>query len=291
MGDAMDEPVDLILNLTPTGMIPTKAMTPHVPVSVSEIVEEVHRCAEIGITMVHLHARDDQERPTHKADVYGRIVEGIRRHTPELVLCVSLSGRTVQELALRAEPLGLEGPLKPDMGSLTLSSMNFPGQASLNPPDVVRGLAEEMLRRRIVPELEIFDLGMANYAKYLLSKGLLEPPLYANIFLGNIAGAQLDLAHAGLMLRDLPAGTLWSMAGLGDAQLPANLLGIAMGGGVRVGLEDAIHMDASRRSLATNAALVERIHALAAKAGRRVMSPGELRRRLSMNPGMGDVVR
>lgn len=287
----MAEPMDLILNLTPTGMIPTKAMTPHVPVSVSEIVEDVHRCAEIGITMVHLHARDDQERPTHKADVYGRIVEGIRRHSPELVLCVSLSGRTVQELALRAEPLCLEGPLKPDMGSLTLSSMNFPGQASLNPPDVVRGLAEEMLRRRIVPELEIFDLGMANYAKYLLSKGLLEPPLYANVFLGNIAGAQLDLAHAGLMLRDLPSGTLWSMAGLGDVQLPANLLGIAMGGGVRVGLEDAIHMDASRRILATNAALVERIHALASRAGRKVMSPGELRRRLSMNPGSGEVGR
>ena len=85
---------NLIINFTPTGMIPTKDMTPHVPVSVSEIVEDVHRASEIGITMVHLHARDTITGiPTYKKEIYGKIVEGIRKYAPYLVICISLSGR------------------------------------------------------------------------------------------------------------------------------------------------------------------------------------------------------
>ena len=72
--------MNLLINFTPTGMIPTLAMTPHVPVAVSEIVEDVQQACEIGITMVHLHARDEiTGLPTYKAEVYGKIIEGIRR--------------------------------------------------------------------------------------------------------------------------------------------------------------------------------------------------------------------
>src|SRR4029077_17391122 len=142
-----------ILNLTPTGMVPTKAMTPHVPISAGEIIEDVLCCAEIGITMVHLHARDQDGLPTYKAEVYGRLIEGIRRYAPQLVICVSLSGRNVQDFAKRAEPLGLQGLQKPDMGSLTLSSLNFTGQASVNEPETIKMLAHDMLKRGIVPRL------------------------------------------------------------------------------------------------------------------------------------------
>lgn len=84
---------------TPTGMIPTKKMTPHVPVSVSEIVEDVHRATDIGITMVHLHSRDAVSGvPTYEKVVYAEIIEGIRKYAPELVICVSLSGRNFGEL-------------------------------------------------------------------------------------------------------------------------------------------------------------------------------------------------
>jgi 3-keto-5-aminohexanoate cleavage enzyme len=277
----------MIVNLTPTGMVPTKEMTPHVPISTKEIVDEVRRCCEIGITMVHLHARDDKGAPTYKKEVYGELIGGIREFAPELVICVSLSGRRVQALANRMEPLELSGPLKPDMGSLTLSSLNFSAQGSFNDPGTVKALAQEMGKRGILPELEIFDLGMANYANYLVTKDLLRPPHYANIFLGNVATAQLDLAHAGLLIRDLPKDTLWSLAGIGDAQLSANTLGIAMGGGVRVGLEDAIHMDVDRKVLATNAAMVERVKRIGAEFGKKSMAPAELRRRLNLAPGRG----
>jgi 3-keto-5-aminohexanoate cleavage enzyme len=277
----------LIVNLTPTGMIPTKSMTPHVPISVPEIVDEVLACHDVGITMVHLHARDEEGRPTYRADVYRRLIEGIRQHAPELVICVSLSGRNVREFEKRAEPLGLAGPLKPDMGSLTLSSMNFSGRASVNEPEVIQALAKEMQVRGIVPELEIFDLGMVNYAKYLISKALLHPPYYANLFLGNIAGAQLDLLHAGLLIQDLPEETFWSLGGIGDAQAGATALAVAIGGGVRVGLEDSIYTNDSRQVLATNRNMVKRAHWMASAVDRRVMIPLEFRQLLHLQTEKG----
>lgn len=161
----------VVINFTPTGMIPTKRMTPQVPVSVTEIIEDVHQATELGITLVHLHARDAQtEEPTHKKEVYGEIIEGIRKYAPELVICVSLSGRNVSELELRADPLNLEGHLKPDLGSLTFSSLNFANSASRNSPRMVQNLAARMKEKGIVPELEVFDNGMVNYSKYLIKK-------------------------------------------------------------------------------------------------------------------------
>jgi 3-keto-5-aminohexanoate cleavage enzyme len=271
----------VVVNFTPTGMVPTKAMTPHVPISVNEIVEDVHKAHELGITIVHLHARNQSTgEPTSDAAVYGDLIAGIRRFTEDLVICVSLSGRTVGEFERRAEPLFLDGAAKPDMGSLTLSSLNFNRTASVNEPTIIIRLAETMQDRGIKPELEAFDAGMVNYAKYLTTKGLLTPPHYFNLILGNIACAQADLLHAGIMIKDLPPDSVWSLGGVGNAQLPMNSVAIAMGGGVRVGLEDNIWFDAARTRLATNAELVKRVHELVAAHGKRVLPPREFRARM-----------
>ena len=280
--------MNLIINFTPTGMIPTKKMTPHVPVSVNEIVEDVHQAVETGITMVHLHARDeDTGVPTYKAEVYGKIIEGIRKFDRELILCVSLSGRGIKEFEKRASPLQLEGELKPDMGSLTLSSLNFNKTESMNSPEMIQKLAEEMKNKGIMAELEAFDAGMINYAKYLEKKGLLQSPHYFNLLLGNIACAQADLLHSGMMVRDLPPNSYWSFAGIGNAQLMMNSLAVASGGGVRVGLEDNVYYDQKRTKLATNSDLLKRIHTLAQANEREIMSPTELRQKLNLNPGNG----
>lgn len=284
--------MDLIVNFTPTGMIPNKEMTPHVPVSPSEIAADVQEACEIGITMVHLHARDQGTgEPTYKAEVYGRIIEMIRAFAPDLVICVSLSGRNFPELKKRSEPLQLTGGLKPDMGSLTLSSVNFNRAASVSDPDTIQGLARLMQEKGILPELEAFDAGMINYAKYLIHKGLIQGPHYFNLLLGNIACAQADLLHLGVMVRDLPEDSLWSVAGIGDAQLAMNAVAIACGGGVRVGLEDNIWYDANRSRLARNADLVRRVHTLAEANERQVMAPSKLRGLLGLQPGAGQYGR
>ena len=284
--------MNLIINFTPTGMIPTKEMTPHVPVSVNEIIENVHEAVEIGITMVHLHARDEiSGAPTYKAEIFGKIIEGIRKFSEGLIICVSLSGRGINEFSHRASPLQLEGNLKPDMGSLTLSSLNFNNTESVNSPEMIQRLAQEMKDKGILAELEAFDAGMINYAKYLETKGLLQPPHYFNLLLGNIACAQADLLHAGLMTHDLPDQSIWSFAGIGNAQLMMNSIAIAAGGGVRVGLEDNIWFDKERTQLATNSDLLKRIHKLAKSNNRGIMHPSELRKLLKLKSGFGEYGR
>ncbi len=279
---------DLILNFTPTGMIPTKEMTPHVPVSVSEIVEDVHRAYEIGITMAHLHARDAVSGvPTYSRDIYAEIIEGIRKYAPELVLCASLSGRDFSELEKRSSVLFLEGDLKPDMGSLTLSSLNFNKTASMNAPDMIADLALIMKEKGIVPELEAFDIGMINYAKYLEKKGLIQAPHYFNLLFGNIACSQANVLHAGVMINDLPENAFWSIAGIGNEQLKMNSLSIAIGGGVRVGIEDNIWYDTSRTKLASNSDLLNRVHVIAKANARQIMSPKDFRLKMDLQPGNG----
>lgn len=282
----------LIINFTPTGMIPTKEMTPHVPLTVSEIVEDVLEAAELGITMVHLHARDETDgKPTYKKELYGEIIDGIRAYRPDLVLCVSLSGRDFSEFEKRSDPLLLEGKSKPDMGSLTLSSLNFNSSASVNSPEMIQKLAAAMLERGIVPELEVFDVGMINYSKYLLRKKLIEPPFYFNLILGNIACAQANLLNTGVMINELPENSIWSVGGIGNAQLKMNSVAIAMGGGVRVGIEDNIWFDTARTKLATNVDLIKRVHTIAAANEREIMSPQHFRQIMNLENEKGSFGR
>jgi uncharacterized protein (DUF849 family) len=282
----------VVINFTPTGLLPTKEMAPNVPISISQIIEDVHKAAEIGVTMVHLHARDEiTGMATYKAAVYERIIAGIRSFSKDLIICVSLSGRNVQTFKHRSEVLQLDGNVKPDMGSLTLSSLNFNHQASINDPDMIKALASEMQSRRILPELEAFDAGMINYAQYLIKNGLLTPPHYFNLIVGNIACAQADLLHVGVMIRDLPANSFWSIGGVGNAQQAMNMLAIAAGGGVRVGLEDNIWFDAQRTRLATNAGCLQRIHRIIDAADRELMPASEMRRMLNLQPGQGQYGR
>jgi uncharacterized protein (DUF849 family) len=196
-----------------------------------------------------------------------------------------LSGRNFREFEKRAAPLQLDGDLKPDMGSLTLSSLNFNKQASVNDPDMIKALAAEMKKKRIAPEFEAFDSGMINYARYLHNKELVAPPFYFNLLLGNIACAQADILHAGIMIRDLPENSFWSLAGIGDSQLKMNSLAIAMGGGVRVGVEDNIWFDQKRTKLARNADFLRRIHTIADANERPMMTSAELRKGLNMEAG------
>jgi 3-keto-5-aminohexanoate cleavage enzyme len=279
---------NLIVDFTPTGMIPTKRLTPYVPVTVNEIIEDIHQAWELGITKVHLHARDSENgNTTYKKEIYSEIISGLRKFAPDLVICVSLSGRTHVKFEERSDALDLEGPIKPDLGSLTLSSLNFNKIASINSPDMIIALADKMKNRGILPELEAFDAGMINFAKYLIKKGLLEPPYYFNLLLGNIACAQADILHAGLMIRDLPERSVWSIAGIGDEQLKMNSVAIAIGGGVRVGLEDNIWYDSERTTLARNIDLLKRIHVLAEANGRKIMRSEEFRLKLNLEKGFG----
>lgn len=260
---------EVIINFCPTGMVPTREMTPHIPIQPSEIIEQTHQAFEVGITIAHLHIRDKSGAPSWEPRLYQEVFEGVRKHCPGLVICGSTSGRNYSEFEKRSAVI----ELRPDMCSLTLSSLNFQQTASMNPPKIIQELAEKMTRFGVHPELECFDLGMINYGNYLIAKGIITGPFYWNLIMGNIAGLQGTSEHIGIATREIPADHWISLGGLGDFQLQTNAVAIALGYGVRVGLEDNLWLDAGRTKKATNIALVKRIHQLLAIHDKSYLKP------------------
>jgi len=254
----------LIINAAITGMVPMKSDNPHVPIRPDEIIADVRRCRDAGATIVHLHAREEDGSATYKKEIYAEIFAGVRSECPNVLISGSCSGRVYGEFSQRSEVLDLQ----PDFGSLTLGSLNFPTQASVNSPQMVQGLALAMKERGIIPELELFDLGMADYAHYLIRKEIVVAPFYANILLGSLGTLAATPDNLCAMVRALPPGTTWSATGIGRYQFFINSLAVTMGGHVRVGLEDALYYDWDKKVLATNAALIDRIVWLAQAAQR-----------------------
>ncbi|MBN1362687.1 MAG: 3-keto-5-aminohexanoate cleavage protein [Sedimentisphaerales bacterium] len=272
----------LIINAALTGMVPTQADNPNLPCTPEEIVADARRCRDAGASIVHVHARDDSGKPTYKKEIYAEIISGIRSECPDLLISGSTSGRLYRQFEQRSEVLDPGPGCRPDLGSLTLGSMNFPTGASVNEPQMIKDLALTMRRHGIKPEIELFDLGMVDYAHYLIAKGILAGPCYCNLLLGSLGTLAATPLNLATMARALPEDTVWSATGIGRFQFYVNCMAIAMGGHVRVGLEDNLYYDAEKQELATNAGLVERLVHVARAVGRQVATPDEVRLRLGL---------
>ncbi len=276
---------ELIVNFCPTGMIPTKGMTPHVPVTPAEVIDQACLALDRGVAIVHLHARDEDENPSSGGEIYEKMILGIRAEFPDAIVCVSCSGRAFAEFERRSEVLELTGAARPDLASLTLTSLDFPTGSSQNPPEMVIALSQKMVANGIKPELECFDFGMVNTANLLIAKGLLgRAPFYFNLLLGSRYSVPATARHLAGMVDDLPPDSVWSAAGIGLFQLPMNALAIAMGGHCRVGLEDNIYHGFDRSELASNQGLVERVADLSETFGRPLASPARARELLGLPP-------
>lgn len=275
----------LIINTALTGMVPTRKESPHVPLTPHEIADDARHCTRAGASILHLHAREADGAPSYRADIYREIIPNIRESCPDVIICASTSGRTFKEFEQRSQVLDLEGPARPDMASLTLGSLNFPKQVSVNEPAMIRRLAEKMRERGIMPELEVFDFGMVDYAKYLIERRILHEPFYFNLLLGSLGTLMATPANLANLVQTLPAGATWAAAGIGRFQFAMNAMAITMGGNVRVGLEDNLYMDADKQKLATNLSLVERLVRLAHAAERPVSTPEETRKQIGLTVG------
>lgn len=267
----------LIINAAITGMVPTQKQNPYLPCTVEEIVKDVKRCRDAGASIIHVHARDKDGNPSHRGDIYKELFKGIRQECPDILISGSASGRVYPDLESRSEVMNPGDGLRPDFASLTLGSLNFPTQASINQPQVIQGLARRMNALGIVPELEIFDFGMIDYAKYLIHQKILQRPFYCNLLLGSLGTSAATAQNLSMMVQALPEGATWSAAGIGKFQFTMNCLAIAMGGHVRVGLEDNLWMDTGRTRLASNAGLIDRVVKVARSMEREIAAPNEAR--------------
>jgi uncharacterized protein (DUF849 family) len=273
----------LIINLAPTGMVPTTADNPCVPVTPERIASDCAASRSHGASIFHLHIRDDGERPDYRAERYRETIRAVRAAVPDGIICVSTSGRSFKTFEERSDVLSLTGDEQPEMASLTLGSMNFPKQASVNEPDMIRRLAEEMKERGIVPELEVFDFGMIDYAKYLIERKILREPFYFNLLLGSLGTVAATAFNLAAMVMALPSGATWAAAGIGRFQFRMNTLAISMGGNVRTGLEDNLYFDEEKTRPASNAGLVERISRVAASMERECATPAEARAMIGLS--------
>ncbi len=263
----------LIIQLAPTGMVPTRKDSPYVPITPEEIAEDTCRAYKLGVSSVHVHARDEAGNPTYKKEVYAEIFSAIRRKCPDIIICASTSGRADRSLEHRAEVL----ELKPDMASLMMGTVNFIKNPSLNSQEDIIALARMMEEHGVKPELEAFEPGFVNVAKYLASKGHLRPPLHFNLLMGSLGSVPADTRDLVYMAGSLPGGSTWGAGGIGRYQLQVNVASMLMGGHVRVGLEDSLYYSYPEKELATNEQLVERVVRIAGELGREIATPAEAR--------------
>jgi uncharacterized protein (DUF849 family) len=276
----------LIINLAPTGMVPGTADNPSVPVTTGRIAADCAAARAAGASIFHLHIRDEKEQPDYRAERYRETIAAVRKAVPDGIICVSTSGRNFKTFEQRSEVLSLTGDVQPEKASLTLGSMNFPKQASVNEPEMIRRLAETMKERGIVPELEVFDFGMIDYAKYLIDRKILREPFYFNLLLGSLGTVGATPFNLAAMVMALPAGATWAAAGIGRFQFKMNSLAVAMGGNVRIGLEDNLFFDEEKSRPASNPGLVERIARVARAMERECASPAEARAMIGLQPFM-----
>ncbi len=270
-------PEKLIITIAPTGSIPKKQDTPHVPVTTEQIVEDALCCEQAGASILHIHTRDEEQNPSDDPERFRAVVEALSGRT-RLILQVSTGGRAGTGLNSRRQRLTMDV----EMASLTTGSVNFPNSAYINPPDLVKSLAEEMKKRAIKPEIEVFDLAMLHNAIDLNEQGLIRAPLHFNFVMGLKGAMPARVEHLTHLKMFLPPGATWTVSAIGAAQLPMAVHAILMGGHVRVGLEDNIYY--RKGELATNQLLVERIVEISRLLGREVATPDEARAILGLNP-------
>lgn len=261
----------VIITAALTGSLPTKAQTAYVPITPEEIAQDAKACYQAGAAVVHIHARDANGNNTHDFEVFTAINARIKEVCPEVIVQISTGGRAGLGYESRSKGLGLN----PESASLTTGSVNFPTSIYENSPELVYKLAKDMHDRNILPELEIFDTSMIAPAIELYEKGLLKAPMYFNFVMGMKNIQPANIGQLNLLLGMLPPNCNWNISGVGRSQLWTTYMGIALGGNVRVGLEDNIYLH--KGVLGSNADFVARTARLANEFGRGVATPDEAR--------------
>ena len=270
-----------IITVAITGAVPRKADNPAVPVTPAEQIESTHEAFEAGAALAHIHVRHEDQTPSSDPALFAVVQEGIAKHCPGMIIQFSTGGRG-RDQSLRGKPLYL----KPDMASLATGSVNFPNGIYENHPELIAGMAKEMLERGIKPEVEVFDLSMLYSARRLVDQGLLATPVHVQFVMGIINAMPVRREILDFLLRELPEilpGATWTAAGVARHQLQVDRWAAELGGHLRTGLEDNLRFDKTRLA-ASNAELVALAAEQCEEFGRHPASPAEARELLSLSP-------
>ena len=267
----------VIITAAMVGAEVTRAQQPHLPITPIEIISAAVACYEAGAAIIHIHVRDAAGNATQDAGLFREVVEGIRARC-DVITQVSTGGAVWMSAEERLQSI----ECRPDMATLTTGTVNFGDSVFKNDRGLVETFARRLREYRIVPEIEIFDVGMLDEAMRLRSMDLITDPIHFDFVMGVPGGLGAEPAHLVHMLRSLPPGSTWSVAGMGRHQLTLGTIALAMGGNVRVGFEDNIYY--RKGQLATsNAELVARVARVARELDRPVATPTQAREILQLN--------
>ncbi len=268
-----------IITVAITGSVPTKKDNPAVPITVAEQVESTQAAFEAGATLAHCHVRNDDGTTTSDPERFGRLVEGLKKHCPGMIIQLSTGGRSGN-----GRERGGMLPLAPDMASLSTGSCNFPTRVYENSPELVDWLAAEMLKYNVKPEIEAFDLSMVFQAVKMQTEGKIKAPLHVQFVMGVKNAMPVDKPvfdfYVATLKRLAPDAT-WTGAGIGKDQITLNRWSLEAGGHCRTGLEDNIRWDKDKLA-PSNAALVKRVADMCAEYGRHPASVKEARALLKL---------
>lgn len=288
-----------IITAAITGAIHTPGMSPHLPITPDEIVEDAVRACEAGAAIVHIHARDPKDgRPSADVDLMKGIVSEIKKKC-DVIICITTGGSIGMPLDQRIASIPA---LKPELASCNAGSINFviePAARKLNPvydwevpylngtKDLIfsntfhsfERYINEMYKVGAMPEFEVYDVGMINNLAYFLNEGILKRPIYIQFVMGILGGIPASVENLIFMLKTAKnqlGDFNWSVAAAGRNQFTMTTAALTLGGNVRVGLEDNLYL-APKVLAKSSAEQVTKIRGIAEALFKEIASPDEAR--------------
>ncbi len=293
---------DVVVTCAVTGAGDTTGRSPHVPVTPKQVADAAIEAAKAGAAVVHVHARDPETgKGSRDPKLFKEIVDRVRDSDTDVIinLTAGMGGDWVPDAENPAMPgpgtdmISAEERLEhvheclPDICSLDCGTLNFGDGDNIyiSTPPTLRKMAEMTRDWGVKPELEVFELGHIRFARQMIDEGLIADPPMFQICLGIPWGADQSVDTLKVMKDHLPQGANWAGFGISRMQMPIAAAAVAMGGNVRVGLEDNLFLD--RGVLANNGQLVTRIVEIIERMGGRAVTPGEARNKLKLRGATG----
>jgi uncharacterized protein (DUF849 family) len=277
-----NDPDKAIISAALTGALTTRDQCEAIPYTPEEIAAEAARAREAGAAVAHIHARTDNGSPTFSDEMYQEIYDEVRDRTDILVnFSTGALHEPVEERTSYVEKV------QPDIAALNMGSMNYAKYSDSredfvfdmvfeNPFEEIREFLRTMQENGVKPELECFDTGHIGNARPILKKGEIDPPLHFSLIMGVLGGIPATVENLAHQVRQLPADANWQVIGISKDQWPLVAAALAMGGNVRVGLEDNFYVDSSTMA-ESNADLVEKAARMTRDVGREPATPAEAR--------------
>jgi len=293
-----------IITAAITGAIHTPGMSPYLPISPEEIVEDAVRACEAGAAVVHIHARDPKDgRPSADVELMKGIVSEIKERS-DVIICITTGGSIGMPLEDRIASIPA---LKPELASCNAGSINFviePAARKLKPvyewelpylngtKDLIfsntflsfERYINEMYNVGAMPEFEVYDVGMINNLAYFLNEGILRKPIYIQFVMGILGGIPASVENLVCMLktaREQLGDFNWSVAAAGRNQFIMTTAALTLGGNVRVGLEDNLYL-APKVLAKSSAEQVMKIRGIAEALFKEIATPDEAREILGL---------